>query len=138
MPIGASGAVTRVVDASAVVAALLDRGPAGEWAAEALLGHPLAAPHLMQVEVTNILRRAVLGGRVSAEVGAQALADLMNLRVLLFPFQGYAARVWQLRSTVTSYDAWYVALAERLDADLVTLDQRLAVAPGVGCRFVTP
>lgn len=92
----------------------------------------------MQVEVTNILRRAVLGGRLSADVGAQALADLMNLRVLLFPFQGYAARVWQLRSAVTSYDAWYVALAERLDAELVTLDKRLAVAPGVGCRFVTP
>lgn len=130
--------MTRVVDASAVVAALVDGGPTGEWAAEALRDHPLAAPHLIQVEVTHILRRAVLAERISADVGAQALGDLMNLRILLFPFQGFAERVWQLRSTLTSYDAWYVALAERLDADLVTLDERLAGAPGVECRFLTP
>lgn len=91
----------------------------------------------MQVEATNIFRRAVLAGRVSADVGAQAVADLTNLRVWLFPFEPFAQRVWQLRDTVTSYDAWYIALAEQLDVDLVTVDQRLARAPGVTCRFVT-
>lgn len=101
-------------------------------------GHFLAAPQLMQVEVTNILRRAVLAGSVPAGVGSQVLADLISLRVWLFPFEPFAERVWQLRTTVTSFDAWYVALAERLDADLVTLDERLARAPGVACRFLTP
>ena len=66
----------------------------------------------MQVEATNIFRRAVLAGRVSADVGAQAVADLTNLRVWLFPFEPFAQRVWQLRDTVTSYDAWYIVDSE--------------------------
>ena len=64
--------------------------------------------------------------------------DLLALRVEFFPYGPLAARVWQLRMNVTAYDAWYVALAESLDAKLATLDRRLAQAPGCRCPFQTP
>jgi predicted nucleic acid-binding protein len=130
--------VTLVVDASAVVAALVDEGPDGRWAASELLSEELAAPHLMPVEAANILRRAVLAGDLSAELATLAHDDLVQLRIDLFPYESHARRVWELRDTVTSYDAWYVALAEVLDAPLVTLDVRLARAPGPRCAFRLP
>lgn len=92
----------------------------------------------MPVEVANILRRAALAGRVTDDVAALAHADLVTLRVELFPYAPVADRVWQLRGGVTAYDAWYVALAESLDAPLVTLDERLARAAGPRCSFKTP
>lgn len=130
--------MTRVVDASAVVAALVDSGRDGEWAASALRGASLAAPHLMPVEAANILRRAVLAGEISADVASQAYGDLLDLRVVLYPFEPVTERIWELRNTVTAYDAWYVALAEVLRVELVTLDRRLARAPGATCEFLTP
>jgi predicted nucleic acid-binding protein len=127
-----------VIDAAAVVAALVDSGPDGEWAEDFLVSDSLAAPHLMPVEVANILRRAVLAGQLSADAASMAHADLLALPVELFPYGPFAARVWELRPTVTAYDAWYVALAELLDATLVTLDVRLSRAPGPHCVFQTP
>ena len=67
-----------------------------------------------------------------------AHADLLDLRVELFPYAPFASRVWELRDNVTSYDAWYVALAESLGSSLVTLDQKLAQATGPRCDFETP
>ncbi|MGK2850037.1 MAG: type II toxin-antitoxin system VapC family toxin [Candidatus Limnocylindrales bacterium] len=130
--------MTIVVDASAVVAALVDGGSAGAWAASELGGGPLAAPHLMPVEAANILRRAVLTGDVSADTAALAHDDLVQLRVELFPYEPFAPRVWELRANLTAYDAWYVALAEVLGGPLVTLDLRLARAPGPRCDFRLP
>ncbi len=66
-----------------------------------------------------------------------AHADLLDLPVALYPFAPFADRVWELRATVTSYDAWYVLLAESLGCSLVTLDRRLAKAPGVRCDVIT-
>jgi predicted nucleic acid-binding protein len=129
--------VTLVVDASVVVAALVDPGPVGRWAEAALTSAPLAAPHLMPVEAANILRRAALAGDISAEVASLAHGDLVDLRVALFPYSPFAARVWDLRANVTAYDAWYVALAESLGARVATLDVRLSRAPGVRCEFAT-
>jgi predicted nucleic acid-binding protein len=130
--------VTLVIDASAVVAALVDDGPDGQWA-ETLVGRePLAAPYLMQVEAANILRRAVLAGQLSDDAAALAHDDLLALRVDLFPYEPFARRVWQLRHNITSYDGWYVALAESLDATLATLDDRLANATGPKCVFDLP
>lgn len=126
------------MDASVVVAALLDTGPEGAWAEEILTRDHLAAPHLLPVEVANILRRAALAGDVSLDVATLAHADLVELPVELFPYQPFSDRVWALHQTVTAYDAWYVAIAEALEADLVTLDGRLARAAGVRCRVVTP
>lgn len=130
--------MTIVVDASAVVAALVDGGTAGAWAASELGGEPLAAPHLMPVEAANILRRAVLTGDVSADTAALAHDDLVQLRVELFPYEPFAPRVWELRANLTAYDAWYVALAEALGGPLVTLDRRLTRAPGPRCDFRLP
>jgi predicted nucleic acid-binding protein len=129
--------MTTVVDASAVVAALVDAGPAGSWA-EQVVADVLAAPHLMPVEVANILRRASAARDLSPDVATLAHADLLDIAVTLYPYEPFAARVWQLRHNLSAYDAWYVAVAEALDAPLATLDARLAVAPGPRCSFLLP
>lgn len=130
--------MTVVVDASVVVAALIDAGPAGAWAESILMSGSLAAPHLMPVEVANVLRRSALAGDISAAAASLAHDDLVSLRVELFPYSSCASRVWELRSTVTAYDAWYVAVAEILGANLATLDVRLSRARGSRCQFIVP
>lgn len=130
--------MTLVLDAGAAVAALIDDGPDGRWAERMLAQGGLVAPHLMPVEAANILRRAALAGEITDDVAALAHADLLQLRVELLPYAPVAQRVWQLRGAVTAYDAWYVALAESLDAPLATLDRRLSRAPGPSCSFETP
>ncbi len=130
--------MTLVADASLVVAALVDGGRDGTWAEQVLAGEALAAPHHMPVEVANILRRAVLAGEISADVAALAHSDLLDLRVELFPYAPFASRVWELRENLTTYDAWYVAVAESVGGKLGTLDAKLARATGPRCSFVVP
>jgi len=130
--------VTLVVDASGIVAALVDDGPAGRWAEVLLVENALAAPHLLHVEVASVLRRASLAGDISADTASIAHGELIDLPVELFAYELFAERAWDLRKTVTSYDACYVALAELLDAPVATLDRRLASAPGPRCQFLTP
>lgn len=130
--------MTLVVDASVIVAALVDSGPDGEWAATVVGGQGLVAPHHMPIEAANILRRAALAGDLSSDSASLAHSDLLALRIGLFPYAPLADRCWQLRENITTYDAAYVALAEDLDAPLVTLDQWLAAAPGPRCTFTTP
>jgi predicted nucleic acid-binding protein len=127
-----------VCDASAVVAMLLDAGPAGRWVADVLTGADIFAPTLMPFECANIVRRQELSGAVSTDQAAQAHADLVDLSVELWPYEVMAGRVWGLRSNLSCYDAAYVALAEILDASLITVDHRIKRAPGLGCRVVTP
>lgn len=127
-----------VVDASFVVAVLVATGADGEWAENLVAEHHLAAPHLMPVEVASILRRAVLAREISEETASFAHEDLLSLRIELFPYAPFASRVWELRSAVTAYDAWYVALAESLEARLATLDLRLRRTSGPRCAFATP
>jgi predicted nucleic acid-binding protein len=130
--------VTLVIDASLVVSALVDSGPTGAWAESLLTAEPLSAPHLMPVEAATILRRAAAAGDISADAASMAHADLLDLRVELFPYPPFAARTWELRDNVTCYDAWYIALAESLGSKVATLDLRLARAPGPRCGFATP
>ena len=130
--------MTIVVDAALVVAALVDTGSTGRWAEEQLILDHLAAPQVMPAEVANILRQADLAGEISADTASMAHEDLLALRVELFPYDPFAARVWELRLNVTAYDAWYVALAESLQAQLATLDKRLSRTPGCHCTFRTP
>lgn len=127
-----------VVDACAVVAGLVDTGPAGTWAERLLTSQPLAAPHLMPGEAANILRRAARAGDISDHAAALAHRDLLDLPVELFDYEPFADRVWELRATVTAYDAWYVAVAEALGQPLLTIDLRLSRAPGPRCAFATP
>jgi predicted nucleic acid-binding protein len=211
--------MTVVVDASVVVAGLASADATGKWAESVLAGEPLAAPHLMPVEVASILHRAELAGEISADAASLAHADLRRLRVEYFPYDPFAERIWELRSPglaappgspeheqqvellveesdrlanearralaqgredlalaalqqkaglqgqlndlqgqriidfglrpkeagersghpgPTSYEAWYVALAEFLGAKLATLDTRLALVPGPRCGFCLP
>lgn len=122
-----------VVDSSAVVALLADAGELGEWAAGEVAGRRLAAPSLLPFEVGNSLRRVA-----SPAVAAAAHGDLLEMHVDLWPHDRLAERAWELRGAVSYYDAAYVALAELLDAPLVTLDRRLARAPGPRCAFRCP
>lgn len=126
------------MDASAVVAALVDDGLDGRWAASVMSERDLHAPRVMPVEVVNVLRRASSARSVGDAAASLAFEDLLNLRVTLYPFQALAERVWELREHVTAYDAWYVALAEAIDDYLVTLDLRLAHAEGPLFRFLKP
>ena len=130
--------MTVVVDASVVVAALVDAGATGTWAENVLQSEPLAAPHLMPVEAANILRRAAIAGDISADLAALAHMDLIALPVELFPYEPFAPRVWELRRNVTAYDAWYVSLAEELGVKLATLDGRLRRSSGPRCSFLAP
>lgn len=133
--------MTIVVDASVLVAALVGdtgNGKAGPWALSLLASEPLAAPHLMAAETANILRRGQLAENISSEVASLAHADLRSLAIDWFPYMPFADRVWELRQNVTSYDAWYVALAEELEAPLATLDRKLERASGPTCAFLLP
>ena len=130
--------MTIVLDASTLVAALIDTGAHGRWAEALLASESLLAPHLLPVETTNILRRAVLAGNITQDVAALAHADISSLRIVYFAYEPFAQRVWELRFNVTSYDAWYVALAEETEAPLATLDVRLAQAVGPKCAFLRP
>lgn len=127
-----------VVDASALVALLLDGGTAGAWVAETIGTRHLAAPELVLFEAANVLRRRAAAGAVSAGEATLAHDDLRALALELWPYGVCAQRAWELRDNLTIYDASYVALAEQLDADLVTLDLRLAKASGPRCRILTP
>lgn len=127
-----------VIDASVVVTALVEDSPRGRWAEQVIADGGLVAPHLLPVECANILRRLELRGVVTTDQALLAHRDLGLLPIDLYPYAPAAARVVALRSTVTSYDAWYVALAESLDQPLATCDERLARAPGPRCRFLTP
>ena len=125
-----------VCDASALVALLLDNGAAGRWATNLLTGAGLAAPDIVGFEVANAIRRHELSGAIGADQSNQAHADLLDLTIELWPFAVVAGRAWELRSNLSSYDASYIAVAEFSGARLVTLDRRLARAPGIRCPIV--
>jgi len=120
----------KVVDAGVVVelvAGGLDPGRLGE--------EELAAPHLLDSEVTNALRRLVLRGNLTDDQGGAALEGFQHLSMARYPAEQLRPRMWELRHNVSSYDATYIALTEQTGANaLLTTDARLAKAPGVRCR----
>lgn len=126
-----------VIDSSVLIAALLDSSPQGAWAEEMVASGTLHAPELIRAESTNVLRRLERAKHISAAEANAAHEDLMQLNLELFSFDPFAERIWALRHTVTSYDAWYVALAEALRLPLATLDRKLSKASGVACKMVT-
>jgi predicted nucleic acid-binding protein len=120
-----------VVDASAVLETLL-RTPAAAAVEGRLFDsrQTLHAPHLIDVEVAQVVRRYAAAGELDAERGREALADLADFPLLRYPHDLLLQRIWELRNNLTAYDAAYVALAEVLGAPLLTCDRRLAAAPG--------
>ncbi len=120
-----------VIDASALLEVLLNTS-ASERVTERLFGQndTLHAPHLLDLEVALVLRRYTLSGEMDAERGEQALDDLDDLPLNRYPHDVFLLRIWALRRNLTAYDAAYVALAEALEAPLITRDAAIARASG--------
>ena len=125
-----------VVDASAILEILLNT-PTGSNVAARLSAprETLHAPHLLDVEVTQVLRRYALAGNLDESRGDQALVDLGSLPIERYPHGELLERIWQLRDSLTAYDAAYVVLAEALEAPVVTCDARLSRAHGHEARI---
>ncbi len=120
-----------VVDASALLEVLLNT-PASARISERLFGRndTLNSPHVLDLEVVQVLRRYTLSGEMDTERSEQALDDLADLHLNRYPHDVFLLRIWALRHNLTAYDAAYVALAEALDAPLTTRDTALARASG--------
>lgn len=123
-----------VCDASFVGDALLVDGAVADRALDRLARTSRwHAPHLLPAEVASVCRRLVRVGRLDVGVATAAMSRLERMRLDLHAFAPYRDRVWELRENATVYDAWYLALAERLDEPLVTTDNKLAQVPGIRC-----
>jgi predicted nucleic acid-binding protein len=126
-----------VVDASAVLEVLL-RTEASEAIGRHLFapGESLHAPHLIDVEIAQVLRRYASRGEITGFRGKQAIEDLAGLAMTRYPHDLLLGRMWAMRHNVSACDAAYLALAEALDAPLITRDARLAAAPARRARIV--
>lgn len=122
-----------VIDASAEIAVLLNIGPEVEGVRERIArpGETLHVPHLFEIEVLHALRSLGLRGTLSLERARLALSRLKDTQLVRYPHSTFMDIIWDLRVNLTAYDAAYVALAEALDAPLVTMEARLAQAPGI-------
>ena len=122
-----------VVDASVLVVALADDGSDGDQARARLRGERVVLPELADLEVASVLRRQVSARNIDDRRARLALQDLAALPARRAPSRPLLARCWELRASLTIYDAVYVALAEVMQTTLLTGDVRLARAPGPGC-----
>lgn len=120
-----------VIDASAAVLGLLNDGEARSMLREGAV----ACPHLADSEVVHAVRSQVLRGDVEADDARRAIETWGRLGIERIGVQGLLPRIWELRDNVSAYDATYVAVAEALEAPLVTADGRLARAPGPRCTI---
>ena len=120
-----------VLDASAAVDWLLQT-PAGRQIDKRIYSRneSLHAPHLLDLEITQVLRRLVRESLISSQRAGQAMEDLLDMRVTRYPHVILLSRIWQLRHNLSAYDAAYVVLAEKLGAALISRDTRLASASG--------
>jgi predicted nucleic acid-binding protein len=126
-----------VIDASALVELLVGGTPRAARLA-ARIDDPaesLHAPSLIDLEVASVLRSLEARRLISPALAMRALADLLALDLVRYPHESLVPRVWQLRGSLTAYDAAYVALAENLASPLVTCDGQLAAAPGNRARI---
>jgi len=120
-----------VLDASAVVDWLL-LTPEGQQIDRRIFSssESLHAPHLLDIEVAQVMRRLRRDRAISAQRAGEAMQDLLDARIARYPHTLVLPRVWELRYNLSAYDAAYVALAETLNAQLITRDSRLASTPG--------
>jgi predicted nucleic acid-binding protein len=125
-----------VLDASALIELILGTSAGKSLAARIATPETgLHIPHLADIEVAQVLRRYLRNNVIDSTVAATALGDLRALDLQRHAHEPLLQRVWALRDNLSAYDAVYVALAEVLDATLLTCDARLAAAPGVACRI---
>jgi predicted nucleic acid-binding protein len=123
-----------VVDASVLAPAVADGGPDGEACRARITSASVAAPDLLRVEVVSVIRRQLANGALTPEQATNAIDDLLNFPITVYPTAPLLRRAWELRDNVTAYDACYLALAEALGCALATADRRLANAPGAHCH----
>jgi predicted nucleic acid-binding protein len=123
-----------VIDASAMLEVLLRTRAAEAVEARIFCGDTLHAPHVLDLEVAQVLRRYERAGELDGGRGREALEDLSGLEIERYRHDLFLPRIWSLRQNVTAYDACYLALAEVLDAPLVTRDRRLGRVQGHGAR----
>lgn len=124
-----------VADASIFVEALLTKGELASTARAHLDSADVHAPHLVDLEVASALRRLAVQGIVSPDRARGALRQLSRALIYRHSHAPFLDRIWELRSSIGAYDAAYVALAERAETKLVTLDRRLAAAHGPRCEI---
>ena len=124
-----------VVDASVLATALGDDGTDGRRARSRLAGEQLVAPDIIDLEVISVWRRLSAAGRIASDRASQAVDDLEAFPMRRVQHNLLVQRVWELRGNVTVYDAAYIAVAETIQATLVTADEWLASAPGPRCNF---
>lgn len=122
-----------IVDASCLYEVVADAERSEEVRARLAAEPDQGAPHVVDVEVLSVIRRDRMLGRLDATAARQAVDDLRDWPGERFGHQALLERAWELRSSVRSWDAVYVALAEALEATLITLDTRLGRAPGIRC-----
>lgn len=128
----------RVLDASALIAYITGTLTVRQRLYDILHSKVLVAPKNLPVEATSALRALERSGDLSSNEVTLARSNAMKFQAELYPFNPLADRIWELRHNLTVYDAWYVALAEALNAPLVTTDIRLAHSPGARCEFIVP
>jgi predicted nucleic acid-binding protein len=126
-----------VVDASVIAPVVADAGPDGVRFRQRLHGEQVAAPGLLRVEVLSMIRRQLQVGTLDVTQAEQAVTDLVDLPITVYPAAPLLPRCWQLRDNLTAYDACYIALAETLGCTLLTADARLSRAPGTRCTIET-
>ena len=124
-----------VVDASVLAPALADDGPDGDLTRARLRGETLAAPDLIDLETTSVIRRLARIGQLDERRADLALRDLVELPLRRAPHRPLLRRCWELRHNLTVYDAAYVVVAEALEVRVLTADARLANAPGPRCEI---
>lgn len=122
-----------VVDASVIGPAVADGGPDGIRYRQRLHTEQIAALDLLRIEVVSVIRRQLRVGTIDATQAEQAVTDLLDLPLTVYPTAPLLPRSWQLRENLTAYDACYIALAETLGCSFLTADSRLSRAPGPGC-----
>jgi predicted nucleic acid-binding protein len=127
-----------VVDASALVDFLLAAPAARAVEQELDRAESLHAPHVIDLEIASALRRVVAERRIHEARGLVALRDLAELPLTRYPAGPMLERIWELRPTLTTYDAAYVALAEALEVPLLTTDERLARSHGHHAEILVP
>lgn len=127
-----------VIDSSVIVAALLDTAELGTRARSSIRGKRLIAPQGVDLEVISAIRGLNLGGEFDEQAASQSVDAFRRMRIARTPISTLITRIWQLRHNISPYDAAFVALAEALDAPLLTYDTKLARAAGPRCQIVLP
>jgi predicted nucleic acid-binding protein len=122
-----------VLETSAMVEFLVGSDPVADKVRDALMGQALAAPHSIDLECASTLRGLVLGRKLPADEAARALDLLGRMNIQRYGHVALLPRIWQLRENAWPYDAAYMALAESLNADLITVDRKFETIPGLRC-----